>query len=70
MVGDQTGEGDDQTRGYRNRRLQILGQDEIDELYGLPQFSDEERERYFALTSSEKAALEDLHSTTSKVVFR
>ncbi len=63
MVRDQTTEGNDRTPGYRNRRLKILGQDEIDEIYGLPRFSDEERELYFALTPSEEAAIiEELHS--------
>jgi len=70
VVRDQTTEGNDRTPGYRNRRLKILGQDEIDEIYGLPRFSDEERELYFALTPSEEAAIiEDLHSTKSKTAF-
>jgi len=69
VVRDQTAEGDDRTPGYRNRRLKILGQDEIDGIYGLPRFSDEERELYFALTPCEKVALEDLHSTKSKIAF-
>jgi hypothetical protein len=70
VVRDQTTEGNDRTPGYRNRRLKILGQDEIDEIYGLPRFSDEERELYFALTLSEEAALiEELHSTKSKTTF-
>ena len=69
MVADETTEGDDRTPGYRDRRLKILGQDEIDEIYGLPRFSDEERELHFALTPSEEAALEDLHSTKSKLAF-
>jgi len=69
VVRDQTAEGDDRTPGYRNRRLEILGQDEIDDIYGLPRFSDEERELYFALTPCEKVALEDLHSTKSKIAF-
>ena len=55
VVRDQTTEGNDRTPGYRNRRLKILGQDEIDEIYGLPRFSDEERELHFALTPSEEA---------------
>ncbi len=62
VVHDQTTEGNGRTPGYRNRRLKILGQDEIDEIYGLPRFSDEERELYFALTPSEEAAIiEELH---------
>ena len=70
VVSDQTTEGNDRTPGYRNRRLKILGQDEIEEIYGLPRFSDEERELYFSLTPSEEAAIiEELHSTKSKTAF-
>jgi len=66
---NQTAEDDDRAPDYRNRCLKILGQDEIDEIYGRPRFSDEERELYFALMPSEEAALEDLHSTKSKIAF-
>lgn len=66
---EQTEQDNERTPGTRNRRLNILGQDEIDELYGLPRFSDEEREHYFALTPSEEVALEELHSTPSKIAF-
>ena len=57
------------TPGSRDRRLKILGQDEIEELYGLPRFSDDEREQYFALTLAEQTALDGLHSIKSKMVF-
>ena len=66
---EQTEQDNERTPGARNRRLNILGQDEIDELYGLPRFSDEEREHYFALTPSEEVALEELHSTPSNIAF-
>ena len=33
----------------RQQRLKILGQDEIEELYGIPRFFDEEREQHFTL---------------------
>jgi hypothetical protein len=69
VMRDQTAEDDDRTPDYRDRRLKILGQDEIDELYGLPRFSDEERELYFSLTPSGEVALDDLHSTKSKIAF-
>jgi len=55
---DQTAEDNGRMPDYRNRRLKILGQDEIDEIYGLPRFSDEERELYFSLTPSEEVAIE------------
>jgi TnpA family transposase len=66
---DQTAEDNGRMPDYRNRRLKILGQDEIDEIYGLPRFSDEERELYFSLTPSEEVAIDDLHSTRSKIAF-
>jgi len=49
--------------------VHLPGLPEIDEIYGLPRFSDEERALYFALTPSEEAALEDLHSSNSKTAF-
>ena len=49
------------------RRLRILGDDEIDALYGRPRFTPEEREEYFALSSAESAALEQFHSIKSRI---
>ncbi len=51
------------------RRLRILGEEEIDALYGLPRFTDEERLEYFALSPTEKAALEQFHSIKSRISF-
>jgi len=51
------------------RRLRILGEEEIDALYGLPHFTDEERLEYFSLTPPEKAALEPFHSIKSRICF-
>jgi TnpA family transposase len=53
----------------RNKRLKILGDDEIDALYGLPRFTYEERGQYFSLSLAEKTALDELHSTKSKTFF-
>src|SRR5215475_14406809 len=53
----------------RERRLRILGEDEIDALYGLPRFSDEERREYFSLSPTEKKALDQLHSMKSRIYF-
>ena len=47
----------------------ILGDDEIDAIYGLPRFTSEERMQYFALSSSEKSAIEQLHTIRSKIHF-
>jgi hypothetical protein len=55
--------------GSRDRRLKILGPAEIKELFCLPHFPDEEREQLFAVTPTEKAALDDLHSVKSKIAF-
>lgn len=49
------------------RRLHILGEDEIETLYGLPHFTPEEQLEYFALSSREKAAIEQLHSIKSRI---
>jgi Domain of unknown function (DUF4158) len=50
-------------------RLKILGDDEIEALYGRPHFADDERLEYFALAPTEKAALEQLHSIKSRIYF-
>ena len=50
-------------------RLRILGDDEIDTLYGRPRFTHEERIQYFALSPTEEAALVPLHSVKSQVCF-
>ena len=51
------------------RRLRILGEDEIKALYGLPHFSDEERPEYFSLSPTEKRALDQLHWIKSRIYF-
>jgi TnpA family transposase len=50
-------------------RLKILGDDEIEALYGRPYFADDERLEYFALAPTEKAALAQLHSVKSRIYF-
>ena len=50
-------------------RLKILGDDEIEALYGRPHFADDERLEYFALAPTEKAALEQFHSLKSRIYF-
>lgn len=41
---------------YESHRLSILSDEEIQDLYGLPQFNDEDRQLYFDLSPAEKAA--------------
>ncbi len=49
------------------KRLQILGNDEIEDLYGVPHFTAEEQSEYFALSLREKSAIERLHSIKSRI---
>ncbi|MCP4268038.1 MAG: Tn3 family transposase [Candidatus Brocadiaceae bacterium] len=51
------------------RRLKILTTGEIEELYGLPDFTPEEREKYFSLSADECSAVKALRSIASKVHF-
>ncbi|MFX5494163.1 DUF4158 domain-containing protein, partial [Acinetobacter baumannii] len=39
-----------------SRRLSILSASEIDDLYAMPRFTDEERQLYFDLSEAERAA--------------
>ena len=48
----------------RNHRLAILSCEEIDELYGLPQFTAEDRHTYFDLSPPERAAIEARATST------
>jgi hypothetical protein len=50
-------------------RLTILSEEEIGGLYGLPRFTPEECAEHFALSSSEKTALEQFHSLKSRLFF-
>jgi len=46
-----------QTTDTSPKRLRILGDDEIEALYGRPRFTDDERREYFSLSATEKAIL-------------
>nr|WP_295085862.1 Tn3 family transposase [uncultured Roseateles sp.] len=48
-----------------SHRLNILSQEEIDELYGLPRFTDEDRRLYFDLSPTEKAAVEARYASVA-----
>lgn len=50
-------------------RLTILTPKELQALYGLPQFTDEERDAYFALDAREKQALSAYRTFTAKTYF-
>jgi hypothetical protein len=50
-------------------RLTILTPKELQALYGLPQFIDEEQDIYFALDSLEKQQLDQLRNITASVYF-
>ena len=60
---------EDHTTNTTQKRLRILGDDEIQALYGRPRFTDDERLEYFALSPTEKATLEQLHSIKSRIYF-
>ena len=49
------------------KRLRILGDDEIEAIYGRPRFTPEERTQYFSLSHTEKDALGQLHSIKSRI---
>ena len=58
-----------QTHTTSPRRLRILGEEEIDALYGFPHFTDEERLEYFSLAPPQKAPLEQFPSIKSRLSF-
>jgi hypothetical protein len=57
----------EQSANAISKRLQILGDDEIETLYGLPQFTPEEQAEYFALSIQDTAAIETLHGLKSQL---
>ncbi len=52
-----------------SRHLHILSASEVEALYGRPQFTDEERAHFFALTAEELAELSALHTVGSRTLF-
>jgi uncharacterized protein YdeI (YjbR/CyaY-like superfamily) len=51
------------------KRLAILSQDEVQALFGLPSFSDDEREIYFSLDPDETLIFESLRQTSARLLF-
>ena len=60
---------EDTTDRTEEKRLKILEPDEIDILYGLPVFDEEDRAGYFSLTPEERVLLARLHGVKSRVYF-
>ena len=60
---------EDQAPNTTQKRLRILGDDEIQAIYGRPHFTDDERLEYFAISPMERATLEQLHSIKSRIYF-
>jgi len=53
----------------KEKRLKILGQDEIDSIYSRPNFTQEERVEYFAKSQLEQELLETFGSVKSQIYF-
>lgn len=53
----------------QSKRLTILTAKEMQAIYGLPQFTDEERLAYFTLDSREQSALKRIRTLTANVYF-
>ena len=50
-----------------SRRLSILTKGEIDDLYGVPRFSYEDRCLYFDLSVNEQNAVDEVHTSSAAV---
>ncbi len=50
-----------------SRRLSILTAREIDDLYGLPRFSEDDRLLYFDLSPAERQAVDGVHTPLSHI---
>ena len=57
----------EQSADATSKRLQILGDEEIETLYGLPHFTPEEQAEYFALSPQDIAAIKPLHGLKSQI---
>lgn len=59
----------DPDNNANSRRLKILGKDEIQTIFELPQFNHDERFLYFSLTEAEKEFLKQSRSLNAQVYF-
>jgi hypothetical protein len=55
--------------GKNTKRLAILTPDEVDSIFKIPVFSDEEREAYFTLSEKDKIHYESLRGSSSRLYF-
>ncbi|MCF8568635.1 DUF4158 domain-containing protein, partial [Alicyclobacillus tolerans] len=53
----------------QQKRLNILGEDELTAIFGRPRFTYEDRCQYFSLSQPEKELVQGLHSIKSKAYF-
>jgi len=60
---------EDQSNQAETKRLKILEADEIEAVYGLPVFDNEDRAFYFSLSPPEKAILSQLHGMKSSIYY-
>jgi hypothetical protein len=60
---------DDTNTPIESKRLKILEADEIEAVYGLPVFDDEDRVFYFELSPPERAILSRLHGIKSRIYY-
>jgi hypothetical protein len=60
---------EDQSNQAETKRLKILEADEIEAVYGLPVFDDEDRAFYFSLSPPEKALMSQLHGMKSSIYY-
>ena len=58
-----------QTANTTQKRLRILGDDEIKAIYGRPRLTPDERDQYFSLSQPEWELLQALRSIKSQVYF-
>jgi hypothetical protein len=50
-----------------SRRLSILTASEVDDLYGLPRFTEDDRQLYVELSPAERKAVDGVHTTSAAV---
>ncbi len=53
----------------RDKRLQILSKSEVEEIYGIPKFSDEDRELHFYVDSVLRSELKKIRQLNAKIYF-
>ncbi|WP_166291691.1 DUF4158 domain-containing protein [Photorhabdus stackebrandtii] len=52
-----------------NKRIQLLSNTEVEELYSRPEFNVHEQQIYFTLTQSERVALSQFSNTKTRIYF-